>query len=81
MRPSLGMTLTCQGSRRRTPTPPTARRIRSYNPEGTLAVSMTGNSGKTDENTETYSVVYARSQPGLPEKAIISLNQQKVICQ
>jgi hypothetical protein len=52
-----------------------------YNPEGTLAVSVTGSSGKADENTETYSVVYTRFQPALPEKAIIGLNQQKVICQ
>ncbi len=52
-----------------------------YNPEGTLAVSVTGSSGKADENTETYSVVYTRFQPALVEKAIIGLNQQKVICQ
>jgi hypothetical protein len=52
-----------------------------YNSERTLAVSVTGSSGKTDENTETYSVVYSRFQPALPEKAIIGLNQQKVICQ
>src|SRR5271155_2893265 len=52
-----------------------------YNSEGTLAVSVTGSSGKTDENTETYSVVYSRFQPALPEKAIIGINQQKVICQ
>jgi hypothetical protein len=52
-----------------------------YNPGGTLAVSVTGSSGKADENTETYSVVYTRFQPALPEKAIIGLNQQKVICQ
>jgi hypothetical protein len=52
-----------------------------YNPEGTLAVSVTGSSGRAEENTETYSVVYARFQPGLPEKTIISLNQQKVVCQ
>jgi hypothetical protein len=52
-----------------------------YNSETTLAISVTGSSGKSDENTETYSVVYARFQPGLPENAIIGLNQQKVICQ
>ena len=52
-----------------------------YNPGGTLAVSVTGSSGKADENTETFSVVYTRFQPALPEKAIIGLNQQKVICQ
>ena len=52
-----------------------------YNSEGTLAVSVTGSSGKADENTETYSVVYSRFQPAVQEKAIIGLNQQKVICQ
>jgi len=52
-----------------------------YNSERTLAVSVTGSSGKADENTETFSVVYTRFQPALPEKAIIGLNQQKVICQ
>ena len=51
-----------------------------YNPEGTVAVSVTGSSSKTDENTETYSVVYSRFQPALPEKVIIALNQQKAIC-
>jgi hypothetical protein len=52
-----------------------------YNADGTLAVSVTGSSGKAVENTETYSVVYSRFQPALPEKAIISLNQQKLVCQ
>jgi hypothetical protein len=52
-----------------------------YNPEGTLAVSVTGSSGKASDNTETYSVVYSRFQPALPEKAIISLNQQELVCQ
>src|SRR5271156_2366904 len=52
-----------------------------YNPQATLAVSVTGSSGKADENTETYSVVYTRFQPALTEKAIVGLNQQRVICQ
>jgi hypothetical protein len=52
-----------------------------YNAERTLTVSVSGSSGKADENTETYSVTYSRFQPALPEKAIIGLNQQKVICQ
>jgi|HubBroStandDraft_1064217.scaffolds.fasta_scaffold262257_1 hypothetical protein len=52
-----------------------------YNPERTLAVSVTGTSGKAGENTETYSVVYFRFQPALPEKTIVGLNQQKVVCQ
>jgi hypothetical protein len=45
-----------------------------------LAVSVTGSAGKAGENTETYSVVYARFQPALPEKTIVSLNQQKLVC-
>jgi hypothetical protein len=52
-----------------------------YNLDGTFAVSVTGSSGKPGENTETYSVVYSRFQPALPEKAMISLNQQKLVCQ
>jgi hypothetical protein len=52
-----------------------------YNPDGSFAVSVTGSSGKPGENIETYSVVYSRFQPALPEKAIISLNQQKLVCQ
>ena len=52
-----------------------------YNTGGTLAVSVTGSSGKAGENTETYSVVYSRFQPALAEKVIIGLNQQKLICQ
>jgi hypothetical protein len=52
-----------------------------YNADGTLAVSVTGSSAETGENSETYSVVYSRFQPALGEKTIIGLNQQKVICQ
>jgi hypothetical protein len=51
-----------------------------YNPEGTLAVSVTGSPGKEGDISETYSVVYSRFQPALPEKALISLNQQKLVC-
>jgi|SRR5208282_4851021 len=52
-----------------------------YNAEGTVSVSVTGSSGRTGENTETYSVVYSLFQPALMEKTIIGLNQQKVVCQ
>ena len=52
-----------------------------YNTEGTVAVSVTGSSGKAVENTETYSVVYSRFQPALPEEVIIGLDGQKVNCQ
>ena len=55
--------------------------IAFYNADGTLAVSVTGSSAETGENSETYSVVYSRFQPALGEKTIIGLNQQKVICQ
>jgi hypothetical protein len=52
-----------------------------YNAEGTLLVSVTGSVEKAGENTDTYSVVYSRLQPGLSEKTIISVNQGKVVCQ
>lgn len=49
-----------------------------YNDDGTLIVSVTGVSGK--DSTETYSILYARLEPGLPEKVIVSLNRQRVVC-
>jgi len=52
-----------------------------YNANGTIAVFLTGSASKEEENTDAYSVVYARFQPGLTEKTIISLNQQKLVCQ
>jgi hypothetical protein len=52
-----------------------------YKPDGTILVSVTGDPGKAGENTNTYSVLYARLQPGISEKTIISLNQQKIVCQ
>jgi hypothetical protein len=51
-----------------------------YNSEGTLVVSVTGSVGKPGDNTDTYSVVYSRFQPGLAEKTIIGVNQQKIVC-
>ncbi len=52
-----------------------------YSTDGSLAISITGSKGKSGENGEAYSILYSRSQPGLGEKTIIGLNQQKVICQ
>lgn len=52
-----------------------------YNANGTIAISVTGSASKEGENTDGYSVVYARFQPSLTEKTIISLNRQKVVCQ
>jgi hypothetical protein len=51
-----------------------------YKADGTVLVSVTGSSGKEGENMDTYSVLYARLQPGLPEKTIVALNQQRVVC-
>jgi hypothetical protein len=51
-----------------------------YKSDGTIIVSVTGTGGKEGENTDTYSVLYARLQPGLAEKTIVGLNQQKVVC-
>ena len=51
-----------------------------YKPDGTIIVSVTGSAGKEGENTDAYSVTYALLQPGLSEKSIISLNEQKLTC-
>jgi|CZKD01.1.fsa_nt_gi hypothetical protein len=51
-----------------------------YKTDGTVLVSVTGSPGKEGENMDTYSVLYARLQPGLPEKTIVALNQQRVVC-
>ena len=52
-----------------------------YSADGTMIVSVTGSVGKVGENTDTYSVVYSRFHPRLSEKTIVSINQQKVVCQ
>jgi hypothetical protein len=51
-----------------------------YKADGTVFVSVTGSPGKEGENPDTYSVLYARLQPGLPEKTIVALNQQRLVC-
>lgn len=51
-----------------------------YNSDGTMTVSISGTGGKEGENTDTYSVLYGRFQPGIPEKTILGLNQQKQVC-
>jgi hypothetical protein len=52
-----------------------------YNDPGTMVVSVAGEIGKEGEDTETYSVVYSRLQPGLSAKEIIALNQHHISCQ
>ncbi len=51
-----------------------------YKADGTVVVSITGSPGKDGENTDTYAVVYMVYQPGLAEKTILGINQQKVVC-
>ncbi len=51
-----------------------------YKTDGTVLVSVSGSPGKEGENMDTYSVLYARLQPGLSEKTIVALNQQNVVC-
>jgi hypothetical protein len=51
-----------------------------YNADGTIVVSVTGVPGGIGENAGTYSILYARLDPGLPEKVITSLNRQRVVC-
>ena len=51
-----------------------------YKTDGTVLVSVTGSPGKEGENMNTYSVLYVRLQPGLTEKTIVALNQQRVVC-
>jgi hypothetical protein len=51
-----------------------------YNAEGALIVSATGDKGKDGENTNAYSVLYAKFQPGLSEKTIVGMNMQKITC-
>ncbi len=51
-----------------------------YRADGTVVVSITGSPGKEGENTDTYAVLYMVYQPGLSEKTILGMNQQKVVC-
>jgi hypothetical protein len=51
-----------------------------YNADGTIIVSITGDPGKDGEDTGAYGLVYAKFQPGLAEKTILSMNIQKVVC-
>jgi hypothetical protein len=51
-----------------------------YNGDGTIIVSVTGEPGKEGVNTDAYSVLYAKFQPGLSEKTIVGMNSQKITC-
>lgn len=52
-----------------------------YNSDGTLVVILTGDRGAKGENTDAYSVAYQRYAPGLSEKTVTSLTQEKILCQ
>lgn len=51
-----------------------------YNTDGTVIVSITGNPGKNGEDVDAHSVIYARFQPGLSEKEIVSMNSSHLVC-
>ena len=51
-----------------------------YKPDGTVIVSVTGNVGLEGENTNTYSVIYGKLDPGLSEKSILGMNEQRIVC-
>jgi len=52
-----------------------------YNPGGTMVVLITGNPGKTGEDTGVYGIAYQRYDPGLSEKTTASLTHSKIVCQ
>jgi hypothetical protein len=52
-----------------------------YNSDGTILVFVTGQSGAARENTNAFSVAYEKFQPGLNEKTISSVVQEKIVCQ
>jgi hypothetical protein len=54
--------------------------ITFYNSDGTEVVSISGERGKDGEDVDADSVVYARYQPGLPEKEIVSMNTGHLVC-
>jgi hypothetical protein len=51
-----------------------------YNSDGTIVVLVTGDEGAQGENTNAYAVDQ-RYQPGISEKAITALAQEKMVCQ
>jgi hypothetical protein len=51
-----------------------------YNSAGTIVVGLTGVPGKDGENVDTHAVVYYTFQPGLSEKTILNMVNEKVVC-
>ena len=51
-----------------------------YSADGTMIVDITGSIGAPGESTDTYSLSFLRFQPGIPEKTILGMIEQKVLC-
>jgi hypothetical protein len=51
-----------------------------YKPDGTMVVIVTAGSPTPGGLTKTSSVAYERYQPGISEKTIASMTQQKITC-
>jgi len=51
-----------------------------YNPAGTMVVTVTGEPGKDGQNVDTHAVVYYTFQPGLSERTILAMLNEKIVC-
>jgi hypothetical protein len=51
-----------------------------YNPAGTVVVTVTAQPGKEGQNVDTHAVVYYTFQPGISEKTILAMLNQKIVC-
>jgi hypothetical protein len=51
-----------------------------YKPDGTILVIVSSESGTTDGVAKTKSVAYESYQPGLSEKTITGVTQNKMVC-
>jgi hypothetical protein len=51
-----------------------------YNADGTILISVTGSRGKEGENTATYSISYHKFTPGVSEKTLLGMKDQKIVC-
>ena len=51
-----------------------------YNSGGTIVVTVTGEPGKDGQNVDTHAVVYYTFQPGLLEKTILAMLNEKIVC-
>lgn len=52
-----------------------------YNSDATILVIVTSESSPHNASDKTHGVAYERYQPGISEKTIVSLTQDKIVCQ